>query len=190
MKIGKSILAFALILASCSNEKLHQVSVKEFEEFVLNTGYITDAERNGSTFIQNTVFDFEVARNVNWRIPDGIHMAKENFPVTQVSYNDAIAFCEWKKCKLPSYQQYWDLASSDKRKINSNGNEIKSISSVNILGNVWELTYANDSKDIRLAGGSYLCNSTTCNGTDPNRFLTVDRITSNSHIGFCILTSK
>lgn len=190
MKYLILILLFAFF-TSCSSEQLHQVSVEDFEEFVESTGYITDAERLGSTFIQNTVFDYEVARNVNWRKPDGLHLAKKNHPVTQVSYNDAKAYCEWRKCKLPSYQEYWDLVSSDIRKVNTNSNEIMPVNSVNIIGNVWELTEAKENAtEIRLAGGSFLCNTTTCNGTDPNRILTVDRITSNSHIGFCILINN
>lgn len=185
------ILALSVLLYSCKQEKLHQVTVGEFKQFVEETHYETDAEQLGSTFIQHTVFDYEIAKNVDWRIPDGKHAAEVDLPVTQVSYNDAIAYCKWAKCKLPSYSEYWNLAKKDLRQQQTNSNRIVRSDSLSIIGNVWELTAPEENDNqIRLAGGSYLCNGSTCDGTNPERLLTVDKNTANSHIGFCILIEE
>ena len=58
---------------------------------------------------------------------------------------------------------------------------------MHIIGNVWEITEIEENGSVRLAGGSYLCDENTCNGTDPKRELYIDKITGNSHIGFCII---
>lgn len=111
-----------------------------------------------------------------------------DYPVTQVSYNDAIAYCKWVDARLPSYEEYWELVKQDKRLINESSPAILPLNKVNIVGNVWDITSSeNDKQEIRLAGGSYLCNVKTCNGTNPNRKLYVDKTTGNTHIGFSII---
>jgi formylglycine-generating enzyme required for sulfatase activity len=70
------------------NFELHVVSYKEFEAFVNATGYVTDAEKYGWSFVQKDVFNFEVVEGANWRKPDGEHTPSSKYlPVTQVSYN-------------------------------------------------------------------------------------------------------
>jgi formylglycine-generating enzyme required for sulfatase activity len=91
-----------------------EVTVSQFQQFVNETGYVTDAEKpEGSTM----VFDQDWRPNVSqsgspphpwisrsdksWRDPNhGVEQA-ENFPVVCVSYLDMNAFCDWltKKAK-------------------------------------------------------------------------------------------
>ena len=121
--------------------------------------------------------------------PDGTNPSIDSLPVTQVSYNDAIEFCKWADVNLPTYNQYWELVSSDDRLIVSdNIYPISSVESVNIIGNVWDITEPINSDQIRLAGGSLFCSIDTCHGTQEDRELFVDKETGNIHIGFSILT--
>lgn len=177
-----------LCIIACNPPQLKPVSVHEFNTFVQATNYVTDAERYGWTIVQVNIDSFNVIYGADYTCPTGEYEALLSDPVTQVSYNDALAFAKWEGSSLPNYEEYWDAVVSDKRSINANANSILPIEQVNIIGNVWEITEpSNNSDHIRLAGGSYLCRKDVCNGTDPNRELFVDKETGNSHIGFAIL---
>lgn len=188
----KLYLFLFVILVSCSSQKdlsLKTVSVKEFKDFVNATGYVTSAEEYGWSFVQQNVYDYIVVDGANWLKPDGTNPSIDSLPVTQVSYNDAIEYCKWAGVSLPTYDQYWQLVSSDDRLIVSdNIYPISSVESVNIIGNVWDITEPINSNQIRLAGGSLFCSIDTCHGTQEDRELFVDKETGNIHIGFSILT--
>lgn len=188
----KLYLLLLAILVSCSSPKdynLKTVSVKEFKEFINATGYITSAEQYGWSFVQQDVYDYKIVNGANWLKPDGINLSADSLPVTQVSYNDAIEYCKWAGVSLPTYDQYWELVSSDDRLIVSdNMYPISSVESVNIIGNVWDITEPENSNQVRLAGGSLFCSIDTCHGTQEERELYVDKETGNIHIGFSILT--
>jgi|SRR6056300_29584 hypothetical protein len=187
----KLYLLLLAILVSCSSPKdynLKTVSVKEFKEFINATGYITSAEQYGWSFVQQDVYDYKIVNGANWLKPDGINLSADYLPVTQVSYNDAIEYCKWAGVSLPTYDQYWELVSSDDRLIVSdNMYPISSVESVNIIGNVWDITEPENSNQVRLAGGSLFCSIDTCHGTQEERELYVDKETGNIHIGFSIL---
>ena len=76
-----------------------EVTNEDFEKFVAETGYVTDAEQAGET---------------SWRY----YYAgdKANHPVVKVTWNDAKAFCDWlsgktgKSIRLPSEAQ-WEKAA-------------------------------------------------------------------------------
>lgn len=169
--------------------ELKPVTYSDFEKFVSKTKYITDAEKYGWSIVQLDVYNFKTVKNANWRVPNGKDsVINKNLPVTQVSYNDAIAYCKWKKKRLPTYKEYWKIALNDNRFINSNNKmPISDISKVNIIGNVWDITESKKGKNIRLAGGSIFCSENTCNGTVKDRELYVDKETGNIHIGFSVI---
>jgi len=73
----------------------HEVTVREFREFVEQTGYRTEVERNGQggegweeqtrTFVRNPRY--------TWRFTGFDH--SEEHPVVNVTWHDAAAFCNW-----------------------------------------------------------------------------------------------
>ena len=180
-------LTLITLLIACKQHDLHLVTTGEFNEFVHQTGYITDAEQYDWSIVQRTVDEYDILFGINWKCPDGTYKATSSDPVLQVSYNDAIAYCEWSGHRLPSYSEYWQLSSKDNRPINKSSSSILPVDQTNIVGNIWEITTPDNQGRIRLAGGSYLCDDYTCNGTSPSRILYVDQITGNSHIGFAVV---
>ncbi len=199
IKIEVNNIKWGLLLAmqammSCataphSKGKLEVVTHSQFKEFVKKTGYITDAEQFGWSCVQKDVFNFYKVAGANWRKPDGENEPQSgDLPVTQISYNDAIAYCGWSGTRLPTYDEYWHLIEVDKRKVITDHNgPIAAAGEVNILGNVWEITSTQNNGNIRLAGGSVFCSPNTCHGTTMERELYVDKQTGNIHMGFAVI---
>jgi len=178
-------IAFLISFISCDKTNLKQVNVEEFEIFVKETDYVTDAEKYGWSVVQKSVDHFIILYGIDWRCPDGVNYAKKGYAVTQVSYNDAKIYADWANKKIPSYEFFWENSHSQ-LPININSPLILPTEQMNLVGNVWEITTPDKLGRVRLAGGSYLCNPNTCNGSDYNRELFVDVETGNSHIGFAI----
>jgi hypothetical protein len=191
MKIWSLVFLSAAFFSSCTGGKavLTPVSYSQFEVFVNQTGYVTDAEKYGWSIVQTDVDNYKTVQNANWRIPDGVNKPNSNeLPVTQVSYNDALAYCKWARKKLPTYEEYWKLIKNDTRVVVSDNNlPISNVHEVNIVGNVWDITEVEDGASVRLAGGSLFCSENTCHGTVKERELFVDKETGNTNVGFCVI---
>lgn len=185
-------LLLFLIFNSCLGEdqlNLKPVTVAEFREFIEDSNYMTDAEKYGWSIVQTDAFNYKIVEGANWKKPDGINNSIDGLPVTQVSYNDAVAYSEWVGLSLPTYEQYWDIADDDDRLIVSdNLYPILPVNDVNVVGNVWDITKPINSNKVRLAGGSLFCSIDTCHGTQKDRELFIDKETGNIHVGFSILT--
>ena len=170
--------------------QLKPVTVADFERFINATQYITDAERYGWSIVQQDVYRYTTVWGAYWCQPDGEKpQASENLPVTQVSYADAEAYCQWAGVRLPTYSEYWRWVKMDSRPIQSdNKGPIVPVDRVNIVGNVWDITQPEEKNaPIRLAGGSVFCSPMTCHGTVSDRELYVDAQTANIHIGFSVV---
>jgi len=92
------------------------VTVDQFAAFVKDSGYKTDAEKDGWAIgfdIKDGKIDFKSVDGCSWRKPS--FDQKGDHPVVQVSWNDAKAFCDWlskksgKTVVLPTEAQ-WEYA--------------------------------------------------------------------------------
>jgi sulfatase modifying factor 1 len=79
----------------------YAVTVAEFRRFVEASGYQTDAEKGGGSWIWNGSEAVKTA-GVNWRcgVSGSVRpQSEENHPVLHVSWNDAVAYCKWLSTK-------------------------------------------------------------------------------------------
>lgn len=106
----------------------YTVTNSQFQEFFLDTGYITDAEKYGSSFVFHFLLNdeqkdrakkaagtdrwYEVPE-ASWRKPEGIGSSikdRMDHPVVHISWNDANYFAKWANLRLPTEAE-WEFAA-------------------------------------------------------------------------------
>lgn len=89
-----------------------EVTIGQFSEFVLETGYETKAEREGGGLV--FAGGWEQKEGWNWRSPYGVP-AFDDEPAVHITFDEAVAYCRWAGKRLPTEVEWISVAYTEQR---------------------------------------------------------------------------
>ena len=123
------------------------ITVEDFRRFINASNYSTEAEIFGNAIVyDDSINIWHLVDGANWQFPLGNTkiIASDNHPVTQVSWNDACAYCNFYNKTLPSEVQ-WEYAASErgqkKNQLYYWGNDL--VVNNKYMCNIWTSGYPN-----------------------------------------------
>lgn len=175
---------------------------------------MTTAEKEnygGSVYLDN---EWKIDPFANWRQPTGKASSIDDImdhPVVQVTYNDAQAYCDWAKVRLPTEEE-WKHAclegKTSQKKINISHGETKddvdgflytspvkqfpanALNLYGMFGNVWEITASKfdaETSIYAMKGGSFLCDAEYCMGYTAESRQSIAKTDAYFHVGFRVV---
>ncbi len=189
-----------------------EVTVYQYAQFVENTGYKTTAELSGYSHVWNGSI-WEKKSGVNWNTDNNgkaVSLAdSQSKPVTNLSYKDVVAFCEWAGCRLPSVEEWtiaakggestiysgskkagdvaWNYDNASGKTRNVASKKANAFGIYDMCGNVAEWTSAKTGNEYVFCGGNCYSNTDNCTIDSKSHSVATG---SNSLVGFRVVKAS